>query len=216
MVAPRATIAEARGDPCPWQAGDSRSGEARPARNRNRGSQHAASVSGKWSSDTTTVWTVVLVRLQTRSHQHPRTVAWLVRTDFIEQKIRERISPGQTLEANEGTHVSILDVTNRGLSLREGPRQSWLPFSWECLELTVDYLSHGRWVRISHGRRHVGNEKHVPTSLGSFLWTKSCLKAAHADCVARILFAAGMADIDSGPPERIRLEPAFLDELRRV
>ena len=134
---------------------------------------------------------------------------------LIEEAVRRRIREGDVLEGLTGSHVVIQGVNERGLSLREGPRQAWRPLSWECLQLAVEYLSHGRWVNTNLPRRSIAREKRLPSCLRTFLHTKDCLKGLDADWVARILFVAGIADIDTGPPERVRLEPAFLEELRK-
>jgi hypothetical protein len=121
---------------------------------------------------------------------------------LIEQAVRAKLTPGQlqyTASRHAPFRISVLDDDGLvvDLALTHATR-----ISWACMEGIVPFLRGRGWVRCA-GRHSVQAE---PGSLDAYLKQHGPPRDV-TNWVATILDAAEVAELDIGPPLRIRLAP---------
>ena len=122
----------------------------------------------------------------------------------VQRAIRTTIAPGATLHTPARRAPFVVDaVDGRGvvLLLGEGEWQTLIP--WECLEGIAGLLRDREWVRIG-GTYSVDGE---PGTLDGHC--KQYVNRATAAWVASVLEKAGVVDVDTSLPAKVRLRPEF-------
>ncbi|MDX8036918.1 hypothetical protein SK803_42550 [Lentzea sp. BCCO 10_0856] len=118
----------------------------------------------------------------------------------VEAAIRAQIPLGTRLPTptDRATFV-VHEMDASGLVLLFGPKETPTTFSWACLEGITGFLRERGWIRIGANRDVRGDE----TALDGYL--KRHVKRQTANYVAVVLERAGLVELDSEPPARVRL-----------
>lgn len=128
----------------------------------------------------------------------------IVMARAVERAVRTGISPGDRLRTpSQGAPFTVRDITQDGVVLLFGKKETPTPLSWATLEGVAEFLGGGRWVVIGS----VFDVQGDASTLDGYL--KQYIKRATAGWVAALLERAGVVEIDRGRPARVRIRPGF-------
>ena len=118
----------------------------------------------------------------------------------VERAIRRYLSAGSRLPTPTGRAVFVIaELLPDGIVLLFGEKQTRTVLAWDCLEGVSRFLRGRGWVAVGANRILPGD----PSTLDGYL--KTCLKRQTANYVAVLLERAGIVEVDSRPPARVRL-----------
>lgn len=118
----------------------------------------------------------------------------------VEHAVRAIISVGDELRTPSGRGAfRVQEISERGVVLLLGEKQTPTTFTWHCLEGIPAFLATGAWVRIASRYDTLAESG----TLDDYL--KRHVNRATAGWVAALLERAGILDIDRASPARIRL-----------
>lgn len=121
----------------------------------------------------------------------------------VERAVRSSVEEGARLPTPAGRAEFVVDrLDSRGATLLFGPRRTPTFFSWACLEGIVDYLQGRNWTPVGANRDVRGN----PNTLDWYL--KQHVARQTANYVAVLLNRAGVLDLETKRPARVRLSSA--------
>jgi hypothetical protein len=122
----------------------------------------------------------------------------------VEQALRSSVEEGAELPTPTGrARFTVQSLDTRGVTLLFGPKRTPTFFSWKCLEGIVDYLAGKSWVPVGANRDVRGN----PETLDWYM--KQHVVRQTANYVAVLLARAGVLELISETPSRVRLSSAW-------
>ena len=131
------------------------------------------------------------------------------RGGVVETAIRELIAPGAILRTvPKRAPFEVRELSERALVLLFGRMKTRTNISWSCLESTMRLLTHGDWVEI----RSVHDTTGVPGSLDGHLKSNGGPRRTVGGYVAAVLEAAGIVEVDTSKPARVRLSKTIVED----
>ena len=122
----------------------------------------------------------------------------------VEQAVRSRLATGTRLHTRSRPAPFLLSQVGAAGIVLDLAMRHRTPIAWDCLENVVPFLRGRGWVRCA-GRHSTEAE---PGSFDEYLKHNGPRRDV-TNWVAVVLEEAGVAELDIGPPLRIRLAPAF-------
>jgi hypothetical protein len=122
----------------------------------------------------------------------------------VEHAVRSSVAEGAELPTPTGlARFKVQRLDSRGVTLLFGPKRTPTFFSWACLEGIADYLEGKSWLPVGANRDVRGN----PETLDWYL--KQHVARQTANYVAVLLARAGVVDLITERPARVRLSSAW-------
>ncbi len=118
----------------------------------------------------------------------------------VQEAVRSSVTAGTVLPTPTGRAQFVVgSVDSDGVVLLFGPKKTPTRFDWSCLEGVAEYLRGRGWVLVGANRVLAGN----PGTLDGYL--KERVPRQTANYVAALLDRAGVLELSSGTPARVRL-----------
>ena len=130
---------------------------------------------------------------------------------FVEANVRKFVEPGMMLgTVPRRASFEVLELAADDIVLLFGKKKTRTVISWSCLEKTMQFMAHRDWIEI----RSVHDTTGVPGSLDGYIKSNGGPKRTVGGYVAAILEAAGIVDVDTHSPAKIRLRESIADRRR--